>query len=182
MFQAACDLATLAPKWAPTLQRLLTRGMGSSTRAAPAWSIFPSERNIRFEEMEGELPEANGPDALRAAIAEVRGRRLPIIFPFEFRVVAGDDIWLSPMNAGTCVSISFHQYAKMPWREAFDVVEAVFRDHGSRPHWAKRHTLSSDDVQRLYPQSGRWAEARRRADPEGKFMNEPLRELFAFSL
>ena len=182
VFQAACDLVKLAPGWAPTVQRLLARGIGSSTRAAPAWSIFPSERDIRFEEMEGELPAAVGPDALRAAIAEVRRRRLPIIFPFEFRAVAGDDIWMSPMNAGPCVSISFHQYAKMPWAEAFAVVEAVFDAHGSRPHWAKRHTLTSADVLRLYPMAERWGEARRRVDPGGKFMNRHLRDLFAFSL
>ena len=182
VFQAACDLATIAPGWAPTLQRLLTRGMGSSTRAAPAWSIFPSERDIRFEEMEGELPAAAGPDALRQAIAEVRRRRLPIMFPFEFRAVAGDDIWMSPMNAGPCVSISFHQYAKMPWAEAFAAIEAVFNAHGSRPHWAKRHTLASADVLRLYPMAERWGAARRRVDPEAKFMNRHLRELFAFSL
>ena len=182
VFQAACDMASLAPSWAPTLQRLLTRGMGSSTRAAPAWSIFPSERDIRFEEMEGEIPAAAGPAALREAIAEVRRRRLPIMFPFEFRAVAGDDIWLSPMNAGPCVSISFHQYAKMPWAEAFAVVEAVFNAHGSRPHWAKRHTLASGDVARLYPMAERWGAARRRVDPRGKFMNRHLREVFGFSL
>lgn len=181
VFQAACDLATIAPGWAPTLQRLMTRGMGSSTRCAPAWRIFPSDRDIRFEEMEGEIPAAAGPDALRAAIAEVRRRRLPIIFPFEFRAVAGDDIWMSPMNAGPCASISFHQYAKMPWEEAFAIVEAVLNAHGSRPHWAKRHTLTSADVLRLYPMAERWGAARRQADPHGKFMNRHLRELFAFS-
>ena len=182
VFQAACDMASIAPSWAPTLQRLLTRGIGSYTRAAPAWSIFPSERDIRFEEMEAEIPAAAGPDALREAIAEVRRRRLPIMFPFEFRAVAGDDIWLSPMNNGPCVSISFHQYAKMPWTEAFAIVESVFNAHGSRPHWAKRHTLTSDDVLRLYPMAERWGAARRRADPDGKFMNRHLREVFAFSM
>lgn len=182
VFQAACDMASKAPGWAPVLQRLLARGIGSSTRAAPAWSIFPSERDVRFEEMEGELPAAAGPDALREAISEVRRRRLPIIFPFEYRAVAGDDIWLSPMNAGPCVSISFHQYAKMPWTEAFAIVEAVFMAHGSRPHWAKRHTLTSGDVLRLYPMAERWGAARRRVDPSGKFMNSHLRDVFAFSL
>jgi FAD-linked oxidoreductase len=182
VFQAVCDLAALSPRMAPTLQRLLTRAMGSSQRAAPAGRIFPSEREIRFEEMEYEMPAAVGAQTLRAAIAEVRRLRLPIIFPFEFRTVAGDDIWLSPMNAGPCVSISFHQYAKMPWREAFAAVEAVFVAGGGRPHWAKRHTLTSADVLRLYPMAPKWGEVRKRADPRGKFMNAHLRELFGFSL
>ncbi len=182
VFQAVCDLAALSPRMAPTLQRLLTRAIGSSQRAAPSGRIFPSERDIRFEEMEYEMPATVGAETLRAAIAEVRARRLPIIFPFEFRSVAGDDIWLSPMNAGPCVSISFHQYAKMPWKDAFAFVEAVFRANGGRPHWAKRHTLSSADVLRLYPMAKPWGEVRRRFDPTAKFLNGHLRELFSFSL
>jgi FAD-linked oxidoreductase len=180
--QLVSDLAAAAPFLAPSLQRLVTRAMSPATRAAPAYRIFPSERPTLFEEMEHEIPAAAGHEALRAAIAEVRRRRFPIIFPFEYRAVAGDDIWLSPMNAGPCVSISFHQYAKMPWREAFAAIEAVFAAAGGRPHWAKRHTLASDDVLRLYPMAGRWGEVRRRVDPQAKFLNGPLRELFAFSL
>jgi FAD/FMN-containing dehydrogenase len=181
-FRLACDLAAFAPGLAPTLQRLMTRAIGPSERAGPAGQIFPSERDTRFEEMEYEIPEAAGPDALMRAIRTVRDRRLPIIFPFEFRAVAGDDIALSPMNAGPCVSISFHQYARMPWREAFAAVETVFAEAGGRPHWAKRHTLTSKDVLRLYPGAAAWGATRRRLDPTGKFLNGPLSDLFAFSL
>jgi FAD-linked oxidoreductase len=182
VMQFVCDLARFFPALAPSLQRMLTGAIGPSSRAAPAHRIFPSERPTRFEEMEYEIPEANGAAALRAAMAEVRARRLPIIFPFEYRAVAGDDIWLSPMSAGPCVSISFHQYAKMPWREAFAAIEPVFAAHGGRPHWAKRHSLRPEDVLRLYPNAGRWGAVRKRADPQGKFLNAHLRELFAFSL
>ncbi|HEY7851873.1 MAG TPA: D-arabinono-1,4-lactone oxidase [Caulobacteraceae bacterium] len=178
----ACEIARLFPGLAPGLQRLLTRAIGSSSRAAPAYRIFPSERATRFEEMEYEIPAARGAKALRAAIAEVRARRLPITFPFEYRAVAGDDIWLSPMSGRDCVSISFHQYARMPWREAFAAIEPVFAAHGGRPHWAKRHTLTSEDVLRLYPDAARWGEVRKRVDPEAKFLNAHLRDLLAFSL
>ncbi len=182
VMQVVSDTAATFPFLAPTLQRLLTRAMSPATRAAPAYRIFPSERDTLFEEMEYEIPTAAGPDALRAAIAEVRRRRLPVIFPFEFRTVAGDDIWLSPMHAGPCISISFHQYAKMDWKTPFAAVEPVFAAHGGRPHWAKRHTRTSADVLRLYPQAETWGAVRRRVDPAGKFLNPHLRELFAFSL
>ncbi len=183
VFQLACDIAAAAPALAGPLQRLMTRASGASMRAAPAFQIFPSERDTRFEEMEYEIPEAAGPDTLRAAIAEVRRRRLPIIFPFEFRIVAGDDLMLSPMSGGEArASISFHQYAKMPWREAFAAIEPVLAATGGRPHWAKRHTLTADDVLRLYPQAMRWGEIRRRHDPAAKFLNQHLEALFSFSL
>jgi FAD-linked oxidoreductase len=180
--QLMCDLARLFPGLAPGLQRMITKAMSPSVRAAPAYRIFPSERPTRFEEMEYEIPAERGAEALRAAIAEVRGRKLPIIFPFEYRTVAADEIWLSPMNGRDCISISFHQYAKMAWREAFAHIEAVFAAHGGRPHWAKRHSLGSEDVLRLYPQAAKWGEVRKQWDPEAKFLNAHLRELFAFSL
>ena len=182
VFQAVCDLAAVWPRTAPTLQRMLTRAIGKSERAGPAGRIFPSERRVRFEEMEYEIPAENGPAALREAMALVRDKRWPIIFPFEFRTVAADDIWISPMNGRACVSISFHQYAKMAWREAFEGVERVFQAAGGRPHWAKRHTLTSADVLRLYPDAPRFAAVRKRVDPGGKFLNQHLAELFAFSI
>jgi FAD-linked oxidoreductase len=182
VFQAVCDLTTVWPRTAPTLQRMLTRAIRPSSRAGPAGRIFPSERSVRFEEMEYEIPAAAGPDALRAAMKLVRDRRWPIIFPFEYRTVAADDIWLSPMQGRDCVSISFHQYARMPWREAFAGVEQVFQAHGGRPHWAKRHTLASPDVLRLYPDAPKFAAVRKRVDPTAKFLNDHLAELFAFSL
>lgn len=184
VFQAMSDLAAASPRMAPTLQRLLVRNQGRSahTRAAPAWRIFPSERDIRFEEMEFEIPAQNGIAALKAARALVRDRRYPIIFPFEFRAVKGDDIWMSPMHDTDCISISFHQYAQMPWQESFKAVEEVFASFGGRPHWAKRHTLTSDDVLRLYPMAQRWGAVRKRVDPTAKFLNAHLRDLFAFSL
>jgi FAD/FMN-containing dehydrogenase len=182
VMQLACDLVAAFPILASPVQRLLTRAIGSSSRAAPAYRIFPSDRPTRFEEMEYELPAGEGPAALRAAIAEVRARGLPIIFPFEYRQVAADDAWLSPMNGRETISISFHQYAKMPWHGAFAAIEPVFAAHGGRPHWAKRHTLTSEGVLRLYPEARRWGEVRKRIDPAGKFLNDHLRALFAFSL
>jgi FAD-linked oxidoreductase len=182
VFQAVCDLVTAWPRTAPTLQRMLTRAIRSSERAGPAGRIFPSERAVKFEEMEYEIPAENGFAALREATSLVRDSCWPIIFPFEFRTVAADDIWISPMNGRACISISFHQYARMPWREAFAGVEAVFQSHGGRPHWAKRHTLGSADVLRLYPDAPKWGAVRKRYDPAGKFLNDHLAELFAFSL
>ena len=97
-------------------------------------------------------------------------------------MVAGDDIWLSPFHAGPCASISVHQYAPMPWSDHFAALEAVFRAHGGRPHWAKRHTLTSADVRALYPMAEAFGKVRKRVDPQGKFMNDHLHQLFDFSL
>jgi FAD/FMN-containing dehydrogenase len=128
--------------------------------------------------MEYEMPRAAGLPVIREAIEWIRKHRLPVSFPFEFRWVAGDDIWLSPFNRGPGASISMHQYSKMPWQELFARAEPIFRSQGGRPHWAKRHTLRAADVDALYPKAGQFRAVRREVDPEGKFTNAHLGELF----
>ena len=58
-------------------------------------------------------------------------------------------------------------------------MERLLNAHGSRPHWAKRHTLARDDVDTLYPMAERFRAARRGADPQGKFLNAHLAALFS---
>lgn len=178
-FRRILDIGAAVPLLVPFLQRRLMNGPMSGRRRGPAHTIYPSDRTIRFEEMEYEMPRPVGLETLDEVIGWIRAKRLPISFPFEYRVVAADDIWLSPMHAGPVASISMHQYAKMPWRSLFVDAEAIFRAGGGRPHWAKRHTLVRDDVDALYPMAERFRAERRGVDPEGKFLNPHLAALFA---
>lgn len=177
-FQEMCDRCVALPFAIGFLQRRAMAGVRGSRRVGPAHQIFPSERRVRFEEMEYELPRAAGLPALREAIQVIRRRRLGVIFPFEFRWTAGDDIWLSPFNRGPSASISVHQYARRPWQPVFDAVEPLLRGHGGRPHWAKRHTLTARDVTELYPRAAEFRAVVRRVDPEHKFANDHLTTLF----
>ena len=178
-FKRVLTIGALVPPLVPTLQRLMMRTPMSGRRRGPAHAVFPSDRTIRFEEMEYEMPREAGLETLTEVVTWIRRKRLPVSFPFEFRVVAPDDIWMSPMNAGPVAAISMHQYAKMPWRELFAGGEAIFRAHGGRPHWAERHTLLREDIDALYPMAERYREVRRAADPAGKFLNPHLAELFS---
>lgn len=179
IFRTLLDLGRAVPPLIGPLQRILTRAAAASERTGPAHEIFPSVRSIPFEEMEYELPRGAGLAALREAIRWIRRSRAPVAFPFEFRHVAADDIWLSPFNRGPGASISMHQYARMDWRRVLADGEAIFRAAGGRPHWGKRHTLSRQDVDDLYPQAERFRRVRRRLDPAGKFLNAHLEALFS---
>ncbi|MCA8886025.1 MAG: FAD-binding protein [Hyphomonadaceae bacterium] len=178
-FRIVCDICSAAPWLTRRLQPLIVGAGVRQRRVGPAYQIFPSDRTVRFEEMEYELPRAHGWPALKEAIAWIRKRKLPVTFPFEFRLAAADDIWLSPFNATPGASISVHQYSKMPWREFFAQSEPIFRGHGGRPHWAKRHTLAARDVDALYPDAGNFKAVRDQVDPGAKFANAHLMDVFA---
>lgn len=176
-FQRICDLCSWLPSLTGVMQHRMMAAIRGSRRVGPAHLIFPSDRRVRFEEMEYELPRDAGLAALREAIRWIRRRRLPVVFPFEFRWVAADDIWLSPFHRPSA-SISIHQYAGLRWQELFAEVEPVFRAHGGRPHWGKRHSLTARDVFALYPRAGAFCAVRRRVDPQCKFANDHLTRLF----
>ncbi len=177
-FGLYCKTVAKLPKLTKTLQRQIMKQVKPTERRGPAYAIFPSDRDTRFEEMEHQLPRAHGMAALREVIGWIRKKKLPVSFPFEYRTVAADDIWMSPFNAGPCASISMHQYAKMAWRDIFAEAETIFRDHGGRPHWAKRHTLNFEEVKALYPRAEDFRAQCLTADPQGKFANTHLTELF----
>lgn len=179
VFSGACAIGARMPFLIPMMQKAMMLTPMASRRSGPAHLIFPSDRTVRFEEMEYEIPHGAGMAALGEVLRWIRRHRLPVAFPFEYRLVAGDDIWMSPMNGGPCVAISMHQFARMPWRDLFAEAEAIFRAHGGRPHWAKRHTLTRADVDSLYPMAERYRTVRRAADPDGTFLNPLLAELFS---
>jgi FAD-linked oxidoreductase len=176
-FRLFCNLCAAMPWLTPLAQPHLVGKRLNHRRVGPAYKVFPSDRTVRFEEMEYEVPRDAGFAALQEAMALIQKKRMAVTFPFEFRVVAGDDIWLGPMHAGAC-AISMHQYAKMPWQAPFAAIEPIFRAHGGRPHWAKRHTLTRADVDALYPNAGRFRAVRAAHDPSGKFLNPHLASLF----
>ncbi len=145
------------------------------------WSgeILPSVRELRFHEMEYAVPEEAGLECFLAVRERMRSKHPEVVWPVEYRTLAADDAWLSPAHGRATVTISIHQDARLPFREFFADVEPILCAAGGRPHWGKIHTRSREDLRALYPMWDRFVETRRRLDPLGVFLNDPLRELFA---
>ena len=139
--------------------------------------IFPSERNIKFNEMEFALPADKG----TACLLEIRAlmqRRFPhVTWPIEYRTVAADDIFLSPHFGRGSVTISIHQAHNLPYDSFFAAAEAIFRNHNGRPHWGKIHSHRAKDLYRLYPMWARFQAQRRRVDGPGLFLNPYLKSI-----
>jgi len=144
------------------------------------WSdrIFPTARDLRFNEMEYSVPAASGPDCFAAVRQRMKSAHPDVIWPVEYRTVAADDGWLSPMYGRQSVAISLHQDASLPCDAFFADVEPIFREHGGRPHWGKLHNLGARELAPLYPMWERFLDVRRRLDPHGVFLNDHLRALF----
>ena len=145
-------------------------------------NVYASERNVRFNEMEYHLPLEEGAKALREIIALLETRFPEVYFPIEVRVVAPDEIWLSPFHRRPSCSIAIHHGAPEDPQPFFGAAEPIFRRYGGRPHWGKMHNLTARDLSALYP---RWKDAmeiRRDMDPDNRFVSPYLARLLGIDL
>lgn len=176
-FQAGCEIARHIPSVLPALHRAFTGGAAGKPKTRWSHEIFPSPRNVRFNEMEYAVPAEKAVECLTTLASLFRRRNINSAFPFEFRYVKADDIWLSPFYQRDCATISVHQYHKQSEERLFSLCEGVFRDYDARPHWGKMHSAGPDRLSRLYPKFDAFRDLRRRLDPKGKFLTPYLAQL-----
>jgi FAD-linked oxidoreductase len=166
----------------PPLRRWVARaalqGAVPEDAVDEGWKLLSNERPVRFNEMEYHVPLDAHMAALREVLAAIERHRPDVFFPIEARVIDRDDAWLSPFYDRVSGSIAVHTYYKDDCEFLFELIEPIFRRFGGRPHWGKLHSLKAADFAALYP---RWKEAcavRAAVDPQGRMLNDHLREVF----
>ncbi|CAB1208559.1 D-arabinono-1,4-lactone oxidase [Acinetobacter bouvetii] len=144
------------------------------------WShrIFPTPRKTRFNEMEYQIPLALGLQCLEEVLATLRKHHVPMFFPIEFRYVKADDIDLSPFYQRDSVSISIHQFYKQDYHAVFHLVEPILQKCQGRPHWGKLHSMTATSLRDLYPKWDEFMTLRQQLDPQKKWLNPYLKQLF----
>jgi FAD-linked oxidoreductase len=173
-FQAGCEIARYIPAVLPMLHRVFTNGAAGKPKTRWSHEIYPSPRNVRFNEMEYAVPADRAAECLDELVTLIRKRNIQTAFPFEFRFVRKDDIWLSPFEGRDCATISVHQYHRQSETELFTLCESVFARYAARPHWGKMHTMQAKGLSALYPQFETFRALRRRLDPKGRFLTPYL--------
>jgi FAD-linked oxidoreductase len=150
------------------------RSQPASERAGESHEVLAHPRTVRFNEMEYTVPAELGPECLRAILAEIRARDLPVCFPLECRFVREDDVWLGMFHERAGFSISIHQFQDEDWRPYFAAIEPIFWKFAGRPHWGKLHSLDAARLAALYPRWSDFQAVRRSLDPRGRLMNAHL--------
>ncbi|MCZ4090552.1 D-arabinono-1,4-lactone oxidase [Sinorhizobium psoraleae] len=141
--------------------------------------IYPIEYVPNFHELEYAVPVAHGKDAVRAVRKLMLEKHPTCIYPIEYRFTAGDSGWISPFYEQDSITLSVSGEPGTDYWEYLKDVDTILRQYGSRPHWGKLHFLGAEDVTALYPRAGDFRALRARVDPEGRFLNDHLRQLFA---
>jgi FAD/FMN-containing dehydrogenase len=142
-----------------------------------SFNALTNLRHDRFNEMEYSIPVASGPDCLREILATIKRESIDVAIPLEYRIIGGDDAWLSMFVGGPRVSISVHRMASQDYRPLFNRIEPIFWKYGGRPHWGKVHTLGYDRLRELYPKYDDFVALQASLDPQGRMLNDHLKYL-----
>lgn len=177
-FGAVCKLGVWFPKSFKRISRLIGSAVGSESKVNYSHRVYATVRNVKFREMEYNIPVEHFKEVLKKVTKLVEERNYRVYFPIECRFVKGDDIWLSPAYGRDSAYLAVHVYHQTPHDPYFEELEQLFMDYDGRPHWGKMHKRSAAD---LKPSFERWDDfmaIRAKLDPDGLFLNGHLEEVF----
>jgi L-gulono-1,4-lactone dehydrogenase len=175
---AICRAGKLAPSAVPSLNRVLPKLASKEERTDRGDRVFANQRLVKFTEMEYAIPREYGADAVRRILGLIETRQLPITFPLEVRFAGPDDALIGPSHGRESCYIAVHTYRGTAFESYFRGVEQIMSGYGGRPHWGKRHYLTSAELQQRYPEWETFASVRERLDPDGVFANDYTRRVF----
>jgi FAD-linked oxidoreductase len=159
---------------------IMQKFVSVNTLVENAHRAFPTERTVRFMEMEYNIPAQDFKMAFSGIRQTIKEKNFQTLFPIEIRFVKSDDLWISPSNGRDSAYIAFHTYSKEPWRDYFFTMETLLKEFHGRPHWGKWHSRKGPDLEKLYPQFNQFRALREKFDPQGCFLNDHLKELFLY--
>jgi L-gulonolactone oxidase len=75
--------------------------------------------------------------------------------------------------------IFFRPYGKtIPHAQYWNAYESIMKSYKGRPHWAKAHTMTPEDLQGVYPEFDTFRSLRSQWDPSGLFVNDYIKRHF----
>ena len=122
-------------------------------------------------------------DRAREAVLAMRELMLAsqptAVFPLELRTVAADSAYLSPQYEQPTLVLSVSGKPGTDYWPYLRDVDRLLGEFGARVHWGKLHFLTAEQLHERYPRAQAFIDVRRRLDPDGIYLNDHLRELFA---
>jgi FAD/FMN-containing dehydrogenase len=177
-FGGLCRTGRAAPGLIKPLNKLAAATLSRRSYSAPSYRVFVTPRRVRFVESEYAVPRESVLDVLAELRRGVPRLADPVMFPVEVRVAAADDIWLSTAYGRDTAYVAVHQYLGLPYQKYFGLFESIMAAAGGRPHWGKMHTLDSERLRVLYPCFAGFLRIRDETDPERRFANPYLEQVF----
>ena len=149
-------------------------------RVGRSYHLYPIESlEPNFHELEYFVAAEHARDAMVAMRELMLASQPDAVFPLELRTVRADDAFLSPQYGTDTLVLSVSGKPGTDYWGYLRDVDALLGGFDARVHWGKLHFLTADQLHARYPRAAEFIEVRRRLDPDGVFLNDHLRPLFA---
>lgn len=160
------------------IDSFMRKFVSHQVKVGQSHKIFPTERTVKFMEMEYNVPLEKFEQVFEEIKRTIRDHKFQTLFPIEIRFVKKDPIWLSPAYERDSAYFAVHTYITEDFRPYFEALQKVFLKHQGRPHWGKWHSLTDNELRHLYPKWENFKNLRRQMDPKGLFLNSHLKSVF----
>ncbi|OZJ03764.1 hypothetical protein BZG36_03071 [Bifiguratus adelaidae] len=181
LYQFALNLSRFAPSTIPYLTRLIYNVVHKPLRRVvdDSYKIFNFDCLFPQYVNEWAIPYEKAPEALGRLDTFIQESNLRVHFPVEIRFVDADEnVWLSPSyGRKTCYIgvIMYRPYHNpVPYKKYWAGYEDIMRSLGGRPHWAKAHSQTPEQLAKVYPKLHDFMRIRKELDPSGMFWNQYL--------
>ncbi|KAM3931041.1 L-gulonolactone oxidase-like [Leptodactylus fuscus] len=178
-------ISTFIPRLVPLINRFFFWLLfaGGSDRVNVSHKVFNFDCLFKQHVQDWAIPIEKTKDALMQLKSWLeKNPQVVAHFPVEVRFAKGDDILLSPCyQRDSCYMniIMYRPYGKdVPHQDYWLEYEKIMKRVGGRPHWAKAHTCTRKDFEKMYPAFGKFKNIREKLDPTGMFLNAYLEKVF----
>jgi FAD-linked oxidoreductase len=171
-------------RWVPGLIPVLNAFMAAThfrsyRRVARAHEVF----NIptmppRHDETEWGLPAPRAGEVLRALRDLIVSQRHRVNFIVEVRFVAADDVLLSPAYGRDSCQLGGYSARGPDNARYLEAFETLMLSFDGRPHWGKEIRARRKALEVVLPKLMVFDGIRRRLDPQGRFGNRFVRQVF----
>lgn len=180
VFRALLAAGSAFPTLIPPLHRFISKVQFTRiSRTGPSFEVFSLAVPPRHHESEYAVPLTEAAAAIAALRELIARRRHRVHFILEFRFVRRDTAWLSPAYDRDVCFIGAYDANRRGWPGFLSDYEELMQRYEGRPHWGKEFSIGPERLQALYPRWQDFQALRQELDPDGVFLNQLLRRLFA---
>ena len=120
------------------------------------------------------VPRQNAVEAI-LAVERLRDQVSPHLMISEIRMIAADDLWMSPCYKQPCTTIHFTWQQDWPAvSKLLPIIERELAPFKARPHWGKLFATSPAVLKSIYTRLPDFLQLSKEFDPQGKFRNDFL--------
>jgi L-gulonolactone oxidase len=179
VYRLLLRVGNLNRKWRKTINGLLVQNFNSPLqRIEKSYKVFNVPEPPLHREVEWAFDISVAKNLLREYKQLINSSPHLINFIQEIRFTKADDFALSPCYGRNTIWLGAYNADNFGWKELMNDFEGLAKKYKGRPHWGKEFTRDKAYLKSVYPKYEEFDALRRELDPDGKFTNPYISDIF----